>query len=96
MFNEDQSAHMLALAEVPPELRHWCGWYTLKETASYRDGHCHPECPREFTTRDKLNIRCECCESEPNLNTGIHTHRVWCTPEVRRAFHAAHDLGGES
>lgn len=45
MFNDDQMDYMRALAEIPPHLKCYCGWYLL--------GEC-PHCPPNRTCADKL------------------------------------------
>lgn len=94
MFNDEQKAHMRALADTPAEHIHWCGWFWVGEV-----GHetFHPDCPREFTAKDKLDMRCECCGNAPWIEKGGRlVHLKGCTLECRRDFYAAFDLGGES
>lgn len=95
MLNEDQKAHMRALAATPPTQLHWCGWYR-NEQHLYPETHLHAHCgcPSEFTVRDKLNMRCEVCGNEPHLEGGGRlVHLAGCTPAYRRSFYEAFDLG---
>lgn len=94
MFNADQQAHMDSLARTPAEQLHWCGWFWIGEV-----GHdaFHPQCPRDLTAADKLNMRCECCHNEPWLEHGGRlVHLANCTPERRHEHYVDFDLGGES
>jgi hypothetical protein len=86
MFNDDQRAHMRALAATPPERLAWCGWFRVDEVG-----------PTDLTAADKLRMRCEACGNEPWIdNGGRLVHLAGCTAEFRREHHASFDLGGES
>jgi hypothetical protein len=94
-FNSDQLDHMRSLRATAPEQLHWCGWYR-NERHPYPELHPHPECPREFTAADKINMRCEVCGNEPWIeNGGRLVHRGGCTPALRRGHQDGFDLGGE-
>lgn len=66
-------------------------------------------CGREFTRTTshlredakrgrecKLNMRHECCGTEPNLDNGRHGHNAGCSRAYREWFRDGFDLGGEA
>lgn len=89
-FNVEQQEHMRSLSAIDPSRRAWCGWFLV--------GKCeHPDpCPTDLTTADKLNMRHECCGTEPNLDNGRHGHNAGCNRAYREWFRDGFDLGGEA
>jgi hypothetical protein len=75
LFNDEQNAHMDALAAMPPETRCWCGWD--------EKGKCY-NCTRDprvsdKTCADKLTLRCEECGNTPSLPTWPVFHGRYCS-----------------
>ena len=75
-FNDEQLAHMRALAALPDEQVSWCGWGRAGDPYCCANASC-PGKTEGKTLADKKAVWCPACRMTPS--NGVLTHTKFCT-----------------